>query len=122
MTSDPPRIPTHVWLMAALRQIEAAGGAYYVTQRGEGQSGIVIAKIRNNMGVFTLYTQGRNVDGVMGWLPVRPKGQTTQGVEESWADAYIARAAARDPDLWAVEIETRTDEFPLEGPVFNDLG
>lgn len=118
---DDQRIPTDIWLTAQLRHIEAAGGFYYVQARGAAMAGTVMVKIRRGADI-QLFQQNRDFNGALGWLPLRPKGQDAWGVEESWADAYIQRAVQRDPDLWVVEIETMKPEFPLEGPVFYDLG
>lgn len=118
---DDIRIPTEIWLMAQLRRIEGQGGFYYVQQRGSDLSGTILIKIRQGRHI-KIFQQNRDFNGVLGWIPLRPKGSDTWVVEESWADAYIQRAIDRDPDLWVVEIETMNDDFPLEGPVFYDLG
>lgn len=117
-----PRIPTSLWLGAALRRVSDQGGAGYVIRRGEDQSGMVCLLHRSPLGL-TLYVQERDARGTLGWRAVDPKNQgSTPGersIEEAWASDYSARAAARDPDLWIVEIETRTIDFPLEGPVLS---
>lgn len=114
---DDDRIPTQIWLEGQLRALEGRGYAYYILKRGEGNSGVVCAKIRFGWRV-SLYLQERNIDGKLGWREISPKNNDGITVEEGWVDGYIARAGARDPDLWVVEIETRAPDFPLEGPVF----
>lgn len=121
MADDLPKIPTHIWLTGELRRIAAAGAPYYIVQKGENLSGTVMVKVITPAKTCALYQQNRDVTGVLGWLCVRPGGHNIETVEESWADAYIARAVSRDPDLWVVEIENRDLNFPLEGPVFDDV-
>ena len=115
------RLPTALWLEAQLRLFEQNGGFYTIIQRGEAMSGTVIALKRERQNLY-LYQQNRNFEGILGWLRLRPRGGDTWVVEQSWADAYIQRAAARDPDVWVVELDSSDAAFPLEGPVFDELG
>jgi hypothetical protein len=62
-----------------------------------------------------LYSQERLLSGKLGWH--RHPAPEQAKVDFKWVDAYIARACARDPDLWVVEIETRDPILPLEGEV-----
>ena len=55
-----------------------------------------------------------DLDGKLGWLGAFD-GRL---VPEAEAVAYIARAVARDPDLWVVEVEDREGRHPFEGKVF----
>ena len=121
MMSARTGIPVELWLSAQLRYLEQQGGFYSILQRGEAQSGTIIAvhRVRGNTHI---YQQNRDSHDVLGWLRLRPKGADTWVVEQAWADAYIQRAASRDPDLWVVELETSGADFPLEGPVFDELG
>ena len=58
-----------------------------------------------------ILTQARDLAGQLGWLAALG-GQL---VPEAEADAYIARAVDRDPDLWVIEIEDRQGRHPFDG-------
>jgi hypothetical protein len=60
-----------------------------------------------------MLSQSRDLDGALAWLPA--KGGEV--LAEAEADAYIARAVQRDPDLWVVDIEDREGRHPFEGKV-----
>ena len=111
MTDD--RIPTDLWVRAHVRRCSVDGIPAVIARRGERTGGMVLLKINQlDLGVRVL-TQMRDLDGKLGWLGAFDGGL----VSESEADAYIARAAARDPDLWVVEIEHRDGWHPFEGKV-----
>jgi hypothetical protein len=97
--------------MAHLRQLSAAGVSATVARRGEPTFGTLVLKINLLDGSCRVLSQARDVDGRLGWLSAL--GGTP--VAEADADAYIARAVARDPDLWVVEIEDRHGRHPFEG-------
>jgi hypothetical protein len=56
-------------------------------------------------------SQQRGLDGQLGWFAAFEN----RLVPEPEADAYIARAVKRDPDLWVVEIEDRAGRHFFEG-------
>jgi hypothetical protein len=135
-----PDLPVELTLMAQLRAIEQRGDFYAVLHRGDPHHGVILCVWRC-AGETHLYAQERNIDGVLGWREVRnspsakaegprtmergprvkPEGQgRAEGLEFSCLDRYIARARDRDPDCWVVEVDTRQNQFPLEGPVFTD--
>ncbi|MCK6418453.1 MAG: DUF1491 family protein [Alphaproteobacteria bacterium] len=103
------RIPTGFWLEGRLRDLNARGGAYYVLQRGDSQSGVILMKISDCAGICRLLIQERNLEGILAWADALGE----EKVEESRADAYIARARSRDPDLWVVEVEDRGLQNPF---------
>ncbi len=105
------RLPVHIWIDAQLRPLNGRGIFYYVHQRGDRNSGIVMLKINGLNGVCRLLIQQRDIDGNMGWMNVMDK----EDVEESKADAYIQKSCSRDPDLWVIEIEDREMNNPFEG-------
>lgn len=97
------RIPVHLWVEAEIRRLSAEGFGVYVAARGDKTGGIVMQKISNLQGQCRLLIQQRDLDGKLGWADALG----AEFVEETQADAYIARATGRDPDLWVVEIEDR---------------
>lgn len=59
-------------------------------------------------------SQARDAEGEMGWLAAFEGRE----VADAEADAYLARLTGRDPDAWAVEIESKDGALPLPGKVF----
>jgi hypothetical protein len=106
------RLPTEFWVAAQLRRFSAAGTGAYLIRRGDAERGSVIVRLAARDGVRIL-TQVRDLDGRLNWMGVR-EGALLTGEE---ADAYVARAVARDSDLWVIEVETRSGENPFDGPL-----
>ena len=109
------KLPTKLWLDGYLRQHALTGQAYYIIHKGESESGTIALKltITQDNGCRIL-TQGRNIDGEMGWITAF-KGAT---IPESEATPYLARLSERDPDIWIVELETRDGTHPFPGEIF----
>ena len=107
------RLPTALWVEAHVRQCSIDGVAVYVARRGDQSSGTVLLKLNQLEHGCRVLTQMRDLDGRLGWLSAL--GQ--EPVAEADADAYIARAASRDPDLWIVEIEDRAGRNPFDGKI-----
>jgi hypothetical protein len=111
------RIPTHIWVSAQIRTAFQNGSPTMVLHKGEPNSGIVLVKISLLNGNCRLLIQQRNLDGVLGWMPVSAK----QPMPESEADDYIRRSLDRDPDIWAIESENPEGKNPFEGPEYPGL-
>ena len=107
------RLPTSLWVEAHVRQCFADGVPVYVARRGDGSSGTVLLKLNQLDQGCRVLTQMRDIHGRLGWMSALGKDL----VAEADADAYIARAAARDPDLWVVEIEDRAGRNPFDGKI-----
>lgn len=105
------RLPTDLWVMAHVRRLSAEGTPVVVVRKGEAKGGTLLLKLNQLAEGCRVLSQARDLDGNLGWLAA------FQGalVAEAEADAYIARAVARDPDLWVVEIEHRDGWHPFEG-------
>lgn len=111
---DDDRLPTDVWVMAHVRQCNDAGVPAMVARKGEAKGGTLLLKVNQFAEGCRVLSQARDLDGVLGWLAAF-EGRL---VPEAEADAYIARAVERDPDLWVVEIEDRNGWHPFDGKVF----
>jgi hypothetical protein len=109
MTDD--RLPTDFWLKAHLRRLSAEGIPVAVTHRGEATGGTVLVKLNQLELGCRVLTQARGSDGALGWLAAFEN----RLVDEAEADAYVARAVKRDPDVWVVEIEDRAGRHFFEG-------
>ena len=82
-------------------------------RRGDPMGGMVLLKINRLEQGCALLTQTRDLAGRPAWLAAA----SGELMAEAEADAYIARAVKRDPDLWVIEIESRSGAHPFEGRV-----
>lgn len=108
---DDDRLPTDLWVMAHIRRCNGEGVPAVVARKGHANAGTLILKLNLLERGCRVLTQMRDLDGAMGWMAAFQGGL----VPEAEADAYIARAVARDPDLWVVEIEDRAGRNPFGG-------
>ena len=99
--------------MAHVRRCITQGVPVVVVRRGETERGTLILKLNQLEHDVRVLSQARDIDGRLGWLAAFDGA----AVKETDADAYIARAVKRDPDLWVVEIEDREGRHPFEGPI-----
>ncbi|MCB9984053.1 MAG: DUF1491 family protein [Rhodospirillales bacterium] len=105
------RLPTGLWVDAVLTPLNGRGIFYYITQKGNHASGLILLKLNGLKGRARLLTQQRDfLDDKLVWAAALDE----ETVSETAADEYIARAIARDPDLWALEIEDEAMENPFE--------
>jgi len=95
-------LSTDVWVGALIRRAELAGAFAVVGRKGDPQAGAVLVKAVN-LGDRTarLYSEATRGDGERFWM------QPVASETEADLDAYVARSARIDPDIWLVEIEDR---------------
>ena len=110
--NSPIRTPTHLWVEAKIKALNAQNIPAYVIHRGEKMDGVVFVKIFNCQGQCALKTRQRNLEGELEWVDVFNEDI----INEQKADEYITRAKDRDPDLWMIEVEHAQMNLPL-----NDL-
>jgi hypothetical protein len=106
------RLPTGLWVMAHVRAADAQGVPMMVLRKGEPGRGTVLLKLNRLDGRFTVLSQVRDGER-LAWS----RGTGAEPVDETAADAYIARQTRYDPDIWVIEIEDRQGRHWFEGAV-----
>jgi hypothetical protein len=106
--TGPPRLKTALQVQAAVRLGATRAIPVTIARRGDSDAGVILLKLNRRELGFEVLAQTRTGAGDLAWQ--RATGPAP--VAEAEADSYIARALARDPDLWVIEIEDR-DAQPL---------
>jgi len=112
MQDDDARLRTDLLVMAQTRRLSDRGVPVYVARKGAAESGSVLIRVPGPAArTSRLWTQARDLDGSLGWLPAF-KGEA---VADDEVTGYIERAVKRDPDLWVVEAEPPDGRNPFDG-------
>ncbi len=105
-------LSSDLWVYALIRRAQLAGAFATVVRRGDARGGAVLVKAFDPRSRQTrLYAQALGRDGMSVWM------QPLSSTAEAELDAFAARAAERDPDLWIVEIEDPDARRFLTEPV-----
>jgi len=104
-------LKTQFWASALIRRAELAGAFAGVTRKGDADAGAVLVKVALMDGRARLYAPARDIAGERIWLDLSA-GQL--GEAERDVDAYVAKRAETDPDLWVIEIEDRQGRHFLQ--------
>lgn len=108
--SGGPRLAAEFWVRAYLRRLEQRAIPAYVTQRGDATAGTVMVKLALLDGTARAYQRSFDLlTGARQWM-VYAEG------DERTVDEALARARARDPDLWLIEIEDAKGRTLLDEP------
>lgn len=95
------RLAAGIWVAAYLRRLSLADIPAYVTRHGDDTAGAVMVKCATLDGQASLWAREWDLESDQRlW-------QCLSQSDEARIDAEIARHAARDPDLWVIEIESR---------------
>ena len=95
-----PRLKAGLWVKMALRMGDLDGRPGAVLRKGDADSGGVLVVLRGRDGLSVL-SQMRTADGTLAWM----RGTGAAPVNQAAADAYIARQARFDPDVWVLEFD-----------------
>lgn len=108
------QLKTEFWVGALIRRAQGGGAFAGVVRRGDGDAGAVLVKVATLDRRARLYAPAQNGEGERIWLDL---SAGPLGDEEAAVDDHVAKRAARDPDLWIVEIEDRAGRHFLTEPV-----
>lgn len=109
MTGD---LSTELLISAQRRLAAREGVPVTVVRRGYSSSGTILLKINRLDGTARVLTQVRYDDELV-WSPIG----RSDPMDEKAADAYLARQADVDPDLWIIEIEDKQGRHWFPGKV-----
>ena len=102
------RLKAELWISAYLNRLRLADIPAYVTRKGDPTAGTVLVKVALLDGTARAYERGYDMTtGARVWRLM------AEGAERD-VDALLARAAARDPDLWVIELEHWTGRTLLD--------
>jgi len=107
------RLKAEFWVKALLRRCAAANVPAVVVRRGDSDAGAVLVKVSRLDGAASVYAPGWGLDGGRIWR----RATGPDPAPDAEAEAYIAREAKRDPDIWVVEVEDRAGRHFLTEPV-----
>jgi hypothetical protein len=108
-----PRLKTGIWIKALIRRCDLAAIPIAVLARGDGDAGAILLKFNGGADGCLVLTQARGQNGELLWM----RATGGEPVDEVDADAYIARQRQRDPDIWVIEIETRSAQDTIDGQI-----
>jgi hypothetical protein len=107
------RVKSHIWVSAYLRRVNSAFVHAALVRRGDADAGAIYIKVAALDGTAQVFaplsaqlagmapSDGLIVEEGRAWQPIY-----SPSAEEAEADAYLAKQAGRDPDIWILEVET----------------
>jgi hypothetical protein len=103
-----PRLKSELWIKAQLRLCDLNCMPAVIARRGDADAGQILIKVMKSHTNGELLARRFDAQGRRAWMIL------VQGTESD-CDAYIAREADTDPDLWVLEIEDRRGMYKPDG-------
>lgn len=107
------RLRTEIKAQGWIRRAQAQGLMATVVRRGDADAGALFLKLNRFKDGCEVLAGTYAPDGAPAWF----KATGPEPVAEKEADAYLARQAGYDSDLWVVEIEDPKGQFRFDDPV-----
>lgn len=108
------RLRAEFWVKAYIRRCAIEGASAVVVRHGDDDAGAIFIKVNRLDGTCRVF--GPAPAGLMGaesdrrWVA----HLSADGVAEREADAFLAREASFDSDLWLIEVEDRDGRHFLD--------
>ncbi|MFZ1107111.1 MAG: DUF1491 family protein [Rhodomicrobium sp.] len=114
------RVKSHIWVSAYLRRVNSAFVHAALVRRGDADAGAIYIKVAALDGTAQVFaplsaelaemtpSDTLIVEEGRAWQPVY-----ASQAGEAEADAYLAKQASRDPDIWVLEVEAGQDQHFL---------
>jgi len=103
-----PRLKSELWIKAQLRLCDLHCMPAVIARRGDVDAGQILIKVMKSRTRCDLLARRFDAQGRRAWVIL------VQGAESD-CDAYIAREADIDPDLWVLEIEDTRGLYKPDG-------
>ncbi len=106
------RLKSHIWVSAYLRRLNGSFIHAALVHRGDPDAGAIYIKVSRLDGSCQVYAplSTHLAEATSGNALILDEGRAWQPIysseaAEADADAYLARQAGRDPDIWILEVE-----------------
>ncbi|MFT4619582.1 MAG: hypothetical protein ACI9KS_001179 [Sulfitobacter sp.] len=108
------RLASGLWVSAYLARLQAEAIPVYITAKGDATAGAVLVKLATLDGQAVVWQRSFDLmTGDRTWVVL------SEG-EERAVDDVIMRQRATDPDLWVIEVESRSGTTLLDQPGLAD--
>jgi len=101
-----PRLASDIHVKAIRRIAEAQGNFASVLYRGDPVSGSILIAARKRSDIPVIYERFGAMDGISKWQESGPKDSRSEQDVTDW----LKKRRARDPDIWAIELDIASDE------------
>jgi hypothetical protein len=105
------RLRSDIWVSAYMRAQEVGGAFALLRRRGAAEAGAVFVVVDCLDGRCALFAPGPSNDDLERRFVRAHKAEWTVAAEVT---ARLAREAARDPDIWIVDVERRDGAHGLD--------
>jgi hypothetical protein len=109
-TPDMARLASGLWVSAYLARLQSETIPAYVVARGDATAGAVLVKLATLDGKAAIWQRSFDLmTGEREWIVLADGNEPEM-------DQVLKRQRNNDPDLWIIEVESRSGETLLDQP------